>query len=181
MNGRLNKLNRRHKSHRHEWGCYSKVSTSSPFFSDIHDSYSVLKLFTGFATAAFIAWKLIVTNATITASIPANAKIHQLIFILYAKFCNQLFITNHASGEAITNEMKMSLIKSFDKRKTILLTDAPSTLRTPISFVRCVVVNNESPSKPRHAMKMAKLANMPNTFPNNSSFLYCSLNFSSRK
>ena len=48
-------------------------------------SYSVLKLFTGFATAAFIAWKLIVANAINTASIPAAINIHALILMRYAK------------------------------------------------------------------------------------------------
>ena len=46
--------------------------------------YSVLKLFTGFAIAAFIAWKLIVTNAITSASITAIRNIHQLISTRYA-------------------------------------------------------------------------------------------------
>jgi hypothetical protein len=45
--------------------------------------YSVLKLFTGFAIAAFIAWKLTVINAIRTAAMPAIKNIHQLISILY--------------------------------------------------------------------------------------------------
>src|SRR5215216_1340304 len=40
--------------------------------------YSVLKLFTGFATAARIAWKLIVTTAMTIAAIPARINTHQL-------------------------------------------------------------------------------------------------------
>jgi hypothetical protein len=44
--------------------------------------YSVLKLFTGFATAALNACKLMVITAINTASTPAMAKIHQLIFVL---------------------------------------------------------------------------------------------------
>jgi len=43
--------------------------------------YSLLKLFTGFATAAFIAWKLIVANAIIIAASPPAANSHQLISI----------------------------------------------------------------------------------------------------
>jgi hypothetical protein len=43
--------------------------------------YSVLKLFTGFAIAAFIAWKLTVNNAIPIASSPEIANIHQLIFV----------------------------------------------------------------------------------------------------
>lgn len=44
--------------------------------------YSVLKLFTGFATAAFIAWKLTVSNAISKADKPVTMNIHQLIFVL---------------------------------------------------------------------------------------------------
>ena len=39
--------------------------------------YSVLRLFTGFASAALIAWKLIVNKAIAAAAIPANKNIHQ--------------------------------------------------------------------------------------------------------
>jgi len=38
--------------------------------------YSILKLFTGFAIAAFIAWKLIVAKAIAKAMILAARKIH---------------------------------------------------------------------------------------------------------
>ena len=40
--------------------------------------YSVLKLFTGFAIAAFIAWKLTVINAINITNNPADANSHQL-------------------------------------------------------------------------------------------------------
>ena len=43
--------------------------------------HSVLKLFTGFAIAALIAWKLIVINAIANATIVVIAKTIQLIFI----------------------------------------------------------------------------------------------------
>ena len=46
--------------------------------------YSVLKLFTGLANAALIAWKLTVANAIITASKPATANTHQLILVRYS-------------------------------------------------------------------------------------------------
>ena len=48
----------------------------------IHDAHSVLKLFTGFAMAALIAWKLIVIIAIIIAIQPASTNIHQLISTL---------------------------------------------------------------------------------------------------
>ena len=44
--------------------------------------HSVLKLFTGFAIAAFIACKLTVNTAMNIAINPANAKIDQLVLIL---------------------------------------------------------------------------------------------------
>lgn len=44
--------------------------------------YSLLKLFTGLASPAFIARKLTVINAINKAATPATANIHQLIFIL---------------------------------------------------------------------------------------------------
>ena len=45
-------------------------------------SHSERKLVTGFATAAFIAWKLIVNKAINNASPPVNGNIHQPISIL---------------------------------------------------------------------------------------------------
>ena len=50
-----------------------------------HDSlsYSVLKLFTGFATAAFIAWKLTVSNVITIATSITTTKTSILIFVLY--------------------------------------------------------------------------------------------------
>ena len=44
--------------------------------------YSVLKLFTGFATAAFIDWKLIVIIVIIIAAMPAITNTKGLIIIL---------------------------------------------------------------------------------------------------
>ena len=45
--------------------------------------YSERRLLTGFATAAFIAWKLTVTNAIIIAANPPVIKSHQLISMRY--------------------------------------------------------------------------------------------------
>ena len=78
----------------------------------------------------------------------------------------------HATGDAIRKATRTSLIKSFDNNITMFETEAPNTFRTPISFVRCAVANNDKPSKPRQAIKMAKPAKMVNTFPNNWSFAY---------
>src|SRR5579871_5187025 len=66
------------------------------------DYYSVLKLFTGFAVAAFIAWMPTVIKATNAAKIPANINTHHCISMRYAKSFNQTFIANHATGNATT-------------------------------------------------------------------------------
>src|ERR1019366_6438396 len=102
--------------------------------------HSVLKLFTGLATAAFIAWKLIVTKAIIIAAIPANTNIHHARLVRYAKSFNHLFIKIHATGEAIMNATSTSFKKSIDKRLMMSGTLAPKTFRTPISLVRCMVL-----------------------------------------
>ncbi len=101
-----------------------------------HHYYSLLKLFTGFAIAAFIACKLIVSNARSTAANPARMNTSQPIFILYAKSCSHLFMKYQASGDAIMIAMTTSFKKSFDSKLRIFETVAPNTFRTPISFVR---------------------------------------------
>ena len=50
---------------------------------DSVSAHSVLSDFTGFAIAAFIAWKLTVSKAIKIAITPAIKNIHQLIIILY--------------------------------------------------------------------------------------------------
>jgi hypothetical protein len=129
----------------------------SLFTIDYSLFYSLLKLFTGLAIAAFIAWKLMVANAINNANAPAIKNIHQLIFILYAKFCNHLSMISHANGEAMNNAIATSFRKSFENKITMLATLAPSTLRTPISFVRCSALNVASPNKPRHEIRMATI------------------------
>ncbi len=54
------------------------------FLFTIHDSYyhSVLKLFTGLAIAALIAWKLTVSNVIIKAPKPAAMNIQNDIAVL---------------------------------------------------------------------------------------------------
>jgi hypothetical protein len=62
-------------------------------------------IFTGFAIAALIAWKLIVANAIMITNAPARANIHQLILIRYAKSCSHLVneIIYHGNGEHKSN------------------------------------------------------------------------------
>jgi len=53
----------------------TEIENSRPF-------YSALRLFTGFANAAFTDWKLTVASAITTERKPAAKNIHQLISIL---------------------------------------------------------------------------------------------------
>ena len=52
-------------------------------------SYSVLKLFTGFANAALIAWKLTVINVIISAPVPETIKTQNDTDVLYSYCCSQ--------------------------------------------------------------------------------------------
>ncbi len=61
---------------------HSEVWLIKVFFFLVRATYySVLKLFTGFAIAAFIAWKLTVIKAIETATDPAMKKVTQLMLI----------------------------------------------------------------------------------------------------
>ena len=73
-----------------------------------------------------------------------------------------------------------SFKKSFDNNVTMVLTFAPNTFRTPISFMRCVMANADKPNKPRHAMKIAMHANIVNMVPCLCSDSYSFANLSSR-
>src|ERR1700712_4323397 len=97
--------------------------------------YSVLKLFIGLAIAAPNAWKPTVNSAIKIASTPDIAYIHQGRLVRYAKPSNQLCMAIPVTGTAITKPTLTNTRKSFDNVKTKLFTEAPNTLRTPISFV----------------------------------------------
>ena len=60
------------------------VHTQTLYAKAIGMFYSVRKLFTGFAIAAFIAWKLIVANAITIAASPPAANNHKLMLMRYA-------------------------------------------------------------------------------------------------
>ena len=62
---------------------------------------------------------------------------------------------------AINTSFKKSLAKS----PITLETDAPSTLRTPISLVRRSVLYVAKPNKPRQEIKMASPAKVPTMVP----------------
>ncbi len=122
-------------------------------------NYSSRKLSTGFATAARMACQLTVSNAMTTATTPANANIHHWISIRYTKSSSHLFIAHQATGEAMKMAKHTNCTKSFESRVTMPATEAPSTLRMPISLVFCWAVNAARPNKPKHAIEMAIAAN----------------------
>ena len=143
--------------------------------------YSVRKLLTGFEIAALIAWKLTVNNATTKVLRPAMMNTVQLIFILYAKSSSHLFIHHHAIGKAMTAAMSVSFKKSFDNNITTFGTEAPKTLRTPISLILRSAIYALSPNKPRQAMKRESAVNIPKILPIRCSERYNASNEASRK
>lgn len=102
--------------------------------------YSDRRLVTGFATAALMDWKLMVTMVMIIAAKPAKINIKGLIEILYSYFCSQPFKKYRATGDAIKQLNNTSSMKSFDSNIHTCGIDAPNTLRIPISLVLCSAV-----------------------------------------
>src|SRR3954467_2222538 len=66
---------------------------------------------------------------------------------------------------AIKQAIITSNTKSTDTMLHKLYTDAPSTLRTPISFVLCSAIKDASPNNPRQEMNMARKAKMDDSLP----------------
>ena len=68
-------------------------------------------------------------------------------------------MAHHASGDAMTMAISTNLRKSLESNWTMLATLAPSTLRTPISFVRCSAVKVARANRPRHETNTVYTAN----------------------
>ena len=64
-----------------------------------------------------------------------------------------------AIGVAITKEMITRIKKSFDNNCTMPVTLEPSTLRIPISLLRCSALNAARPNRPRQEITMATSVN----------------------
>ena len=64
-----------------------------------------------------------------------------------------------------TKAITTSLVNSLDSKIDKLNTEAPIDLRTPISLVRCSVVNAANANNPKQAMKIAKLEKTLNNYP----------------
>ncbi len=69
-----------------------------------------------------------------------------------------MLAATHASGIDIINEIKISFKKSADKTDTMLLTDAPSTFRMPISLILFSADKTDNPNKPIQEIKMVSMA-----------------------
>jgi len=64
-------------------------------------------------------------------------------------------MVHQAIGEASRIAISTSFTKSRDSIAVIPVTEAPNTLRIPISFVLNSAIYDASPSKPRQDIKMA--------------------------
>ena len=79
-----------------------------------HNSlHSVLRLLTGFAKAAFTAWKLMVIMAINIAAKPTKIKVCQLIDMRYSKSINHLFMMYQLIEVANVIAMPHSLTTAF--------------------------------------------------------------------
>ena len=70
---------------------------------------------------------------------------------------------------AIKHEIITSNANSFESIRHKLYVDAPNTLRTPISFLRCSATNDASPNNPRHEINMASMVKNVARLPTRSS------------
>src|SRR5579863_4388781 len=71
----------------------------------------------------------------------------------------------HAAGDAIRNATTTSFKKSFDNSIVIVPILAPSTFRTPISFILVSAIYVASPNKPRQEIKTLRPAKSNDSFP----------------
>ena len=117
--------------------------------------YSLLKLFTGLAIAALIAWKLTLINAMMMDPIPAIKNKPQLNSILYAKFSSHLCIKYHASGVAIAKAIMIRNTNSFENKYTMFDAVAPNTFLIPTSLILCTAINDANPYNPRQLRNIA--------------------------
>ena len=103
---------------------------------DLHSlHYSYRRASTGFLVAARQLCTLTVRSAMPRVIKPARAKIHQLISVLYAKFCSHLCIAYQATGHAITKATEISFMYLAFNKLRISRALAPLTFLIPISFV----------------------------------------------
>ena len=97
--------------------------------------HSDLKLFTGFARAALMAWKLMVSNDITIHNRPDMTNTHHSIPTRYEYPWSHVFIAYQAMGVAMIIDIMTRMRKSFESKVVIFITEAPKTFLIPISFI----------------------------------------------
>jgi hypothetical protein len=114
--------------------------------------------------------------------IPTTPNNQILIEIWYSYLSSQLFIIHHATGIARKKAIPISFKNSRETSNKTCGTDAPSTLRIPISLIRFSTVKETNPASPRQQIKMASAAkilvillmssSVANFFPNSFELVF---------
>ncbi len=86
-----------------------------------------------------------------------------------------------AAGQAIKLAINTQPVDSRESSFMMLKTDAPQTLRIPISLVRRLTETDVSPKTPRQAIKTAMTEEYPTIRFHLFSLTYCASTSSSRK
>ena len=118
--------------------------------------YSYFKLSTGFLFAALYVWLNIEIRATSKVIRMVNRKIVKPMEVRTAEaYSRRLFEAKYATGSATMLDIKISFRKEVESNLNISDNEAPRTFRTPISFVLCLTVYEESANKPRQEKNTA--------------------------
>ena len=98
-------------------------------------------------------------KAKAKANNPVNGKIQNGISVLTGYLSRYTSRSHQANGAANRKANMTNLVNSIEISLMMLNTDAPITLRTPISLVRCSVVYAAKPNNPKPVMMMVNVAN----------------------
>ena len=127
-------------------------------------------------------WDAVTTKASVSASTVPATNDRGLGSIRYAKSASQLPVAHHARGQLQRLASASSTADSREKMPTMLATDAPRTLRMPISLVRRATVSVAWPNTPTpvssNALRLVSLpasGNCPSATPPGLSSLICCL------
>lgn len=108
----------------------------------------------------------------------AKTKIHGEISVRYSYFCNHPLRKYKAIGVEIIQDIITRTTKSVDSILHRFATEAPRTLRTPISLVRCSAVKEARPKIPKQLIMIARIEKKDVSLPMRSSLknlvAYCS-------
>ena len=123
--------------------------------------YSYRRASTGFARAMRIAWPATVPQASNVATIPAASKMGIVLVNAVGKEV-QVHAGREVGGRAARSPGAQStgVENCHTSRRAIWNEFAPSTLRTPISLVRCVAMKAASPKRPMSASANAMNAKL---------------------